>query len=177
MEWVCQAPEDWIGRIAKGISKGLRAHIHELWGVYWPLPNKKKKKEKTKVEKKKKILTRLVVKKINKCFNVAKCWLVDDTFGNEFLGSFPFGNDPVPSVSIDVHRFKKTPANIVYHPLLDIHKDEIKKRITQCHKSNTKVPIFAILDDLLNVDHITPRKSKSGKIYRTISFWLLAVNT
>ncbi len=121
---------------------------------------KNKKKEKTKVEKKKKILTKLVVRKENKGFNVANCQLIDHTLGNEFMGCFAFGNDPLPSVSIDVHCYNRTPANIVYHPLLDIHKDEIKKRITQYNKFDTKVPIFAILEDPLNVDHIILRKSK-----------------
>ncbi len=48
---------------------------------------------------------------------------------NEFLGCFPFGNDLLLGVFIDVHRFKRTPPNIVYRPLFDIHKDEIKKKI------------------------------------------------
>jgi hypothetical protein len=50
--------------------------------------------------------------------------------------------------------------NIVYCPLLNIHKDEIFKKITQYNKFDTKVPIFAIHEDLHNVYHITPRKSK-----------------
>ncbi len=91
---------------------------------------------------------------------MAKCRLVNDTLGNEFLGCFPFGNDPLPSVSIDVHRFKRALPNILYRPLSDIHKDEIKERITQYNKFDTKVPIFAIPEDPLNVDHITLCKSK-----------------
>jgi hypothetical protein len=79
---------------------------------------------------------------------------------NEFLGCFPFGNDSLPGVSINVHHFKITPPNIVYCPLLDIHKDGIKKIITQYNKFDTKVPIFAILEDLHNANHITPCKLK-----------------
>jgi hypothetical protein len=46
----------------------------------------KKKKDKIEVEKKEEILRKLVVKKEDKIFNVAKCRLVDNTLGNEFLG-------------------------------------------------------------------------------------------
>jgi hypothetical protein len=80
--------------------------------------------------------------------------------GNEFLGFFPFGNDLLPSVSIDVHCFKRTPPNIVYHPLLDIHKDDFFKKITQYNKFDTKVPIFAIPKDSHNVTRIIPCKPK-----------------
>jgi hypothetical protein len=78
------------------------------------LPNKKK--EKIEAEKKEKILTKLVVGKEDKRFNAAECRFIDNTLGNEFLGCFPFGNDSLPSVSIDVHCFKKAPPNIVYRP-------------------------------------------------------------
>jgi hypothetical protein len=91
---------------------------------------------------------------------MAKCRLIDDTLGNKFLGFFPFGNDPLPSVSIDIRCLKKTRPNIVYCPLSYIHKDEIKKKITQYNKFDTKLPIFAILEDPHNADHIIPRKSK-----------------
>jgi len=90
----------------------------------------------------------------------SKCRLVDNTLGNEFLGCFPFGNEPLLGVSIDVHCFKRAPPNIVYHPFLDIHKDEIFLKITQYNMFDTKVPIFAILKDPHNVNHITPHKLK-----------------
>jgi hypothetical protein len=70
-------------------------------------------------------LTKLVVRKEDKGFDAAKCQLINDILGNEFMGCFPFGNDPLPSVSIDVHHFKKTTPNIFYCPLSNIHKDEI----------------------------------------------------
>jgi hypothetical protein len=54
---------------------------------------------------------------------------VDDTLGDEFSNYFPFGNDLVLGVTIDIHHFKRVPPNIKYLPLSDIHKDEIKKRI------------------------------------------------
>lgn len=103
-------------------------------------------------------MTKLVVEKENNGFDGAKCQLIDDALGNEFLGFFPFGNDSFPSISIDVRHFKRALPNIVYCALSDIHKDEIKKRITQYNKFDTKMPIFAIPEDLHNADHITPCK-------------------
>ncbi len=60
-------------------------------------------------------MTKLIIRKENKWFNARKCWLVNETLGNEFLGFFPFVNDPFLGVSIDVFCFKKTPPNIIYH--------------------------------------------------------------
>jgi hypothetical protein len=103
-------------------------------------------------------LTKLVVEKVNKGFDKAKCWLINDALGNEFLGYFPFGNDSFLGISINVHRFKRAPPNIVYYLLSDIHKNEIKNKITQYNKFDTKMPIFAIPKDLHNADHITLHK-------------------
>jgi len=36
---------------------------------------------------------------------------VDDTLENEFSDCFPLGNDPIQSVMMDVHHFKRTPPN------------------------------------------------------------------
>jgi len=72
-------------------------------------------------------LTKLVVGREDKGFDVVECWFVDDTLGNKFLGCFPFGNDPLSSVIVKVQHFKRTLANIVYYPFVDIHKDDIKK--------------------------------------------------
>ncbi len=94
------------------------------------MPNKKPWKEKTEVHEKKKTLTKLVVGKDGKGFNVAKCRLVDDTLGDEFSDYFLLRNDQVSGVMVDFHHFKRTPPNIVYRPLSNIHKDEIKKKIT-----------------------------------------------
>ncbi len=85
-------------------------------------------------------MTKLVVRKENKKLDASKCGLIDDMLGNEFLGCFLFGNDPLLGVSIDVNHFKKTHAKIVYCPLSDIHKDEILKIITQYNKFDTEVP-------------------------------------
>jgi hypothetical protein len=41
-----------------------------------------------------------------------------------------------------------------------MHKDEIKKKITQYNKFDTKMPIFAVPKNSHNVDHITPCKLK-----------------
>jgi hypothetical protein len=47
---------------------------------------KKEREDKIEVEKKKKILRKLVVEKEDKIFNLTKCQLVHNTLGNEFLG-------------------------------------------------------------------------------------------
>ncbi len=92
------------------------------------------------------------------------------TLGNKFLDYFPLGNDLILSVKVDLHRFKLAPPNIVYQPFLDIHKDKIKKRITQYNKFDTKVPIFAILKDPKNPIRFYHESQRSGRIFRTISF-------
>jgi hypothetical protein len=76
------------------------------------------------------------------------------------LGCFPFGNDSLPIVSIDVHYFKRAPPNIVYRPLSDIHNDDFFLKITQYNKFDTKVPIFAIPEDSHNAKNIIPCKPK-----------------
>jgi hypothetical protein len=43
---------------------------------------------------------------------------------NEFGGA----SNLAPNVTVDIHRFKIAPLNIVYYPLSDIHKDEIRKK-------------------------------------------------
>jgi hypothetical protein len=123
-------------------------------------PTKKQKKEKIEAKKKEKILTKLVVRKEDKGFNVTKCRFVDDTLGNEFMGCFPFGNHLLQGVSIDVHRFTKALPNIVYCPFSNVHKDDFFIKITQYNKFETNVPIFVIPEDPHSVEHITPYKSK-----------------
>jgi len=115
---------------------------------------KKSQKEKAKVQKKEKFLTKLVVSEDEKGFDAAECRLVDDTLGNEFSNCFPLRNDPILSVMVCVHCLKKVPPNIIYRPFSDIHKDEIKKGIMQCNKFDTKVSIFAILEDPKSIEHI-----------------------
>ncbi len=70
----------------------------------------------------------------DKRFDVVECQFINHTLGNKFLGFSPFGSDPVFDVTIKVHHLKRAPTNIVYHPFLDIHKDDIKKRIMQYNK-------------------------------------------
>ncbi len=59
-------------------------------------------------------MTKLVVGKYEKGFDAMECRLIDDILGNEFLGCFLLGNDPFLVVIVDVHHFKRAPANIVY---------------------------------------------------------------
>jgi hypothetical protein len=93
--------------------------------------------------------------------------------GNEFLGCFPFGNDLFLGISIDVHRFKRAPPNIVYYLLSNIHKNEIKNKITQYNKFDTKMPIFAILKDPHNADHITFHKLNKWEDIQDIQYLII----
>jgi hypothetical protein len=76
------------------------------------------------------------------------------------MGCFPFGNDLLQGVSIDVHRFTKALPNIVYCPFSNVHKDDFFIKITQYNKFKTNVPIFVIFEDPHSVKHITLYKSK-----------------
>jgi hypothetical protein len=76
---------------------------------------------------------------------VVECRLIDDMLGNEFLSCFPLGSDPLISVSINVHRFKRTLANIVYCPFSDIHKEEIKKKLHNIISLTPKCPFLCSL--------------------------------
>jgi hypothetical protein len=56
------------------------------------------------------------------------------------LDYFPFGNDLIIGVKVDVHYFKIMPLNIVNQPFSNIHKDKIKKRTPKIQSySATKV--------------------------------------
>jgi hypothetical protein len=85
---------------------------------------------------------------------------MEDMLGDEFSNYFPLGNDPILGVTVDVHHFKKVPPNIVYQPFSNIHKDEIKKKIMQYNKFDTKMLIFAFLEDPKSPRHILLWKSK-----------------
>ncbi len=91
-------------------------------------PIKKAKKEKM-VEEKEKIIKDLVLQKIPKPFNVIECKLVDETIRGEYGDLFPLGNKLITSIKVHVRRFFLMPRCIVYHPLLEKHKDEIKVQI------------------------------------------------
>jgi hypothetical protein len=82
-------------------------------------------------------------------------------------------NDPVPGVMVDVHHFKKAPPNILCWPLLDIHKDKIKKKIMQYNKFDTKVPIFAIPKDPKSLGHILPQKPRKWEDIQNHQFLIV----
>lgn len=109
------------------------------------ISKKETTKRKTKARKKKKILVKLVMGKADKDLTWQS---VESSMTHQatFFGCFPFGNDPLSGVTVKVHHFKRTPVNIVYHPFLDVHNDDIKKRIMQYNKFDTKKPIFVILE-------------------------------
>jgi hypothetical protein len=98
---------------------------------------------------------------------------VDDTLRDKFSNFFLLGNDLVLGVRVNIHHFKRTPPNIVYQPLSYIHKDKIKKRITQYNKFDTKVEIFAILEDPKNPGHILPCKPKKWEDIQNHQFFII----
>jgi hypothetical protein len=59
-------------------------------------------KRKNETHKKEKILAKLVVRKEEIKFNVVDYCFIDDVIGDEHLGCFPFGNDPLLSVMVYV---------------------------------------------------------------------------
>jgi hypothetical protein len=61
---------------------------------------------------------------------------------------------------VDAHHFQKVLLNIVYRPLLNIHKNMIKERIKQYNKFDKKLRIFAILEDPKSLGHILFQKPK-----------------
>jgi hypothetical protein len=97
----------------KTLKGALTTHSQTLKGLVALVQQKNEKKEKIKVEKKEKILVKLIVEKEYKGFDAVECQLVDNTLGNEFLVFFLFKNDPLLSVSIDVHCFKRSPPTCI----------------------------------------------------------------
>jgi hypothetical protein len=66
-----------------------------------------------------------------------------------------------------VDRFLSPPRRIVYRPLNDIHKNEIKHRILMFHCINQKCPIFVI-----HVDPNDPTKNLENHLKN----WSVASN-
>jgi hypothetical protein len=104
----------------------------------------KKAKKENMVEEKENIIKDLVLQKIPKPFNAAECKLVDETIRGEYGDLFPLGNKLIMGVKIHVHHFFLMPRCIVYHPLLEKHKDEIKVQIMQYNSIEYVYPIFVL---------------------------------
>jgi hypothetical protein len=74
-------------KLQKEFQRGLDHADMNFEGSAGPRPIKRQKRKKH-VEKKEKILTKLVVKKEDKGFDVAKCQLIDNTLGKRKLTPF-----------------------------------------------------------------------------------------
>lgn len=74
-------------------------------------------------------MEKLVHVKEDKGYDVKECRFVDETIKDENSMCFPFADHPIPYVTIMTKRFKWTPPNIVYWPVLNIHVHEIKRCI------------------------------------------------
>jgi hypothetical protein len=121
---------------------------------------KKQKKEVTKEEKKEKMIDNLVMKKYPKGLDETKCKHVDESIKIELSDCFPFGNKPIERVKVLVDRFLPPLGRIVYRPLNNTHKNEIKHRILMFHYINKQCPIFAILvnpNDPIKILEMKPR--------------------
>ncbi len=66
----------------------------------------------------------------------------------KFSNCFPLGNKLVERVKVLVDRFLPPLKKIVYHPLNDTHKNEIKHQNLMFHYIDQQCLIFAILVDL-----------------------------
>jgi hypothetical protein len=107
----------------------------------------KKQKEETMEEKREKMIDTLVMKKYLKGLDKTKCKHVDESIKSEFPYCFPFGNKPIEGIKVPINKFLPPPKRIMYHPLSDTHKNEIKHRILMFHYIDKQFPIFVILVD------------------------------
>ncbi len=94
---------------------------------------KKQKKEETMEERKEKMIDNLVMKKYLKGLDKMECKHVNESIKSELYYYFPLGNKPIESVKIPINKFLPPSKRIVYHPLNDTHKNEIKHQILMFH--------------------------------------------
>ncbi len=90
----------------------------------------------------------LVMKKYPKGLDETECKHIDESIRSKFSYYFPFGNKLVERVKVHVDRFLPLPKLIVYRPLNNTHKNEIKHQILMFHYIDQQFPIFVILADL-----------------------------
>ncbi len=97
---------------------------------------KKQKKEATIKEKKEQPIENLVMKKYPKGLDKIECKHVNESIKSEFSDCFPLGNKHVEGVKVHVDWFMPPPGRIMYCPLNDTHKNEIKHQILMFHYIN-----------------------------------------
>jgi hypothetical protein len=77
-------------------------------------------------EKREKMIDNLIMKKYPKGLNKMKCKHVDEQIRSDFFNCFPFGKKPIKGVKVLVNKFLPPPRKIMYCPLNNTHKNEIK---------------------------------------------------
>jgi hypothetical protein len=122
---------------------------------------KKQKKEETMEEIKEKMIDNLVMKKYSKGLDETKCKHVDESIKSELFDYFLLGNKPIEGVKVHVDKSLPPPRRLVYCPLSDTHKNEIKHQILMFHYINQQHPIFAIPNDLNNPTKILETNIKN----------------
>jgi hypothetical protein len=93
-------------------------------------------KQKTIGEKREKTINNLIMKKYPKTLDKIESKFVNESIKSEFLDYFPLGNKPIDGVKVTIERFLTPQRRIVYWPLSEMHKNEIKHKILMFHYIN-----------------------------------------
>jgi hypothetical protein len=101
------------------------------------------------------------MKKYPKGLDETKCKHVNESIKKELSNCLPFGNKPIERVKVHVDRLLPLPRRIVYCPLSDAHKNEIKHQILMFHYSNQQCPIFVIPTDLIDPTKILETRPRN----------------
>jgi hypothetical protein len=84
------------------------------------------------------------MKKYPKGLYVSQCKHVDESITSEFSYCFPLGNKHVKGVKVIVDKFLPPLGKIMYYPLNNTHKKEIKHQILMFHYINQQCSICII---------------------------------
>jgi hypothetical protein len=98
---------------------------------------------------------------------------VDETIRGEYDDLFLVGNKPIVRVKILVHCFFFELRRIVYHCLLEKHKDKIKMKIVQYNSKEYICLVFVFPIDPDHLNEIAREKSKSWAYIENSNFFLL----
>ncbi len=134
---------------------------------------KKQKKEVTIEEEKEKMIDNLVMNKYPKSFDETKCKHVNESIRNEFSDYFPLGNKHVEGVKVHVDKFLPPLRKIMYRPLSDTHKNEIKHKILMFHYINQQCPFFIIPIDPNDPTKILEMKPKNWFALSNLMFFII----
>ncbi len=79
------------------------------------------------------MINNLIMKKYPNGLHKINCKHVNELIMSKFSNYFPLGNNLVEGLKDLVDRFLPPPRRIVYRPLSDTHKNEIKHEILTFH--------------------------------------------